>query len=84
MCDKALDDRLAALKFIPDWFVTSKMILKFFTALYADDGLLIFHEDSSNVTLFCNELSIFSVKLNNIYLDNNFNEDYSPQTFGLE
>ena len=28
MCDKAGDDCLAALKFIPDWFLTSKMIKK--------------------------------------------------------
>ena len=26
MCNKAVDDSLAALKLIPDWFVTSKMI----------------------------------------------------------
>ena len=26
MCDKAIDDSLAALKFVPDSFVTSKMI----------------------------------------------------------
>ena len=26
MCDKSVDDSLAALKLIPDWFVTSKMI----------------------------------------------------------
>ena len=26
MCDKAVDDCLAALKFVPDWFVTSKMV----------------------------------------------------------
>ena len=34
ICDKAIDDCLAALKFIPDWFVTSKMIKKFLNALY--------------------------------------------------
>ena len=28
MCDKPVDDSLAALKLIPDWFVTSKMIKK--------------------------------------------------------
>ena len=27
MCDEAVDDCLAALKFIPDWFVTSKNFL---------------------------------------------------------
>ena len=26
MCDKAVNDFLPALKFVPDWFVTSKMI----------------------------------------------------------
>ena len=33
MCDEAVDDSLAALKLIPDWFVTSKMIKKLFTIL---------------------------------------------------
>ena len=28
MCDEAVDDCLAALKLIPDWFLTSKMIKK--------------------------------------------------------
>ena len=28
MCDKAVDDCLATLKLVPDWFVTSKMIKK--------------------------------------------------------
>ena len=28
MCDKADDDYLLALKFVPDWFVTDKMIRK--------------------------------------------------------
>ena len=33
MCDEALDDSLAALKLVPHWFVTSKMIKELFTAL---------------------------------------------------
>ena len=31
MCDKAVDDFLAALKAVPDWFITSKMIKKLFS-----------------------------------------------------
>ena len=42
MCDEAIDDSLTALKDILDWFVTSKMIRKIYTVLYADDGLLLF------------------------------------------
>ena len=33
MCDEAGDNSLAALKFISDWFVTSKMIKNLYTAL---------------------------------------------------
>ena len=61
MCDEVVDDCLEALKFIPSWFVTSKMIKTFFTALYADDGLLFFDEDSDNVTFCCNEMDILRV-----------------------
>ena len=42
MCDEVVDDSPAALKPISHWFVTSKMIKKLYTALYADDGLLFF------------------------------------------
>ena len=45
MCDEAVDDSLAALKLIP-----SKMIKECFTALYADENILYFNEDSRN---FC-------------------------------
>ena len=48
MCDEAADACLAALEFARDWFVTSKMIKKLFTALYADDNILYFNEDSGN------------------------------------
>ena len=41
MCHKAVDDSLAALKFVRDWFITSKMIKKRFTALYADENIVI-------------------------------------------
>ena len=34
MCYKAVDDCLDALKFVPDWCVTNKMIKKLFIALY--------------------------------------------------
>ena len=33
MCDEAVDDSLAALKLVPNCFVTSKMIEKLYTAL---------------------------------------------------
>ena len=75
MCDEAVDDSLAALKLIPDRFVTSKIIKKLFNASYADDNILYFNEDSSNIVFFCNEMGILNIDLNNINLDNNFEDD---------
>ena len=66
MCDKAADDFLPALKFVPDWFVSSKMIKKLHDTLFADNDILFFGEDSSNVTLSSDEMGIISVDLNNI------------------
>ena len=82
MCDEVVDDSLATLRLIPDWFVTSKMIKKLFTALYADEIILYFNEDYSSVVFNCNEMGILNIDLNNINLDNNFDED-DPDTITL-
>ena len=80
MCDEAVDDCLAGLKLVPDWFVTSKMIKKLLTALYVDDNILYLNEDSGNAMFSCNEMDILSIDLNNINLhDTNYNED-DPET----
>ena len=82
MCDEPVDNSLAALKVILDWFVTSKTIKNLFTAVYADVGLFFFYLDSGDVTFCCNEMGILSVNLNNINLDNHFDED-DPDTIIL-
>ena len=80
MCEKAVDDCLAALKFVPDWFVTSKMIKILFNALYADESILYFNDDSSNVVFHCNGMGILNIDLINIGLDDaNYDED-DPDT----
>ena len=76
MCDGAVDDCLAALKFVPDWFVTSKMIKILFIAFYADEDILYFNKDSGNVVFSCNEMGISNIDLNNTNLhDTNHEED---------
>ena len=72
MCD---EEFLPTLHFVPDWFVISKMIKKLFTSFYADENILYFDEDSGNVVFSCNEMDILNINLNNINLDNNFDED---------
>ena len=80
MCDKAADDCLAAFKFVPDWFLTSKMIRIPFTALYADENIHYFNEDSCNVVFICNGMGILNIDFNNINLDDtNYDED-DPDT----
>ena len=63
MCDEAIDDFLPTLNFVHDWLVTSKMIKNFFTALYADEHIFYFNEDSGNVVFNCNEMGKFCSRL---------------------
>ena len=51
MCDEVADDSLVALKF-HDWLVTSKIIPKLYTALYTDENVLYFNEDSGYAIFF--------------------------------
>ena len=78
MCDGAADDCLAALKFVPDWFVTSKMIKILFIAFYADENILYFNKDSGNVVFSCNEMGISNIDLNNTNLDDTNHEEDDP------
>ena len=64
MCNKVDGDFLPALKFVPDWFVTSKKIKNLLTALYVDANILIFDEYSGDATFYCNQMGIVSADLN--------------------
>ena len=67
--NKADDDFPSAIKFVPDWFVTSKITKKVQSALFGDDHVLFFDENSGNVTFSIYEIDIVSMDLNNIDLD---------------
>ena len=49
MCDEPVDDSLATLQLIRNWFLASKIIKKLFSTLYADQNILYFDKNSSNV-----------------------------------
>ena len=70
------------MKLIPDWFVTSKMIKKHFNVFYVHENILYFNEGSGDVIFYCNEMGIFSIDLNNIDLDNDFDGN-DPDTLIL-
>ena len=51
--------------------------------MYADENILYFNEDFSNVMFNCNRMGILNIDLNNINLaDTNYEEDY-PYTIIL-
>ena len=51
ICDDAVDDFLVALKFVPDWFVTNKMIAKLDSALFSNNYIDLGDLDSGFATL---------------------------------
>ena len=63
MWDEAVGDSLAALKLIPDWFVTSKMIKNLLASLYADENMIYFNEDSGNVPTGIKMERVFLIRI---------------------
>ena len=50
MCNKAVDAFLVTLKFVPDWFLASKMIEKLDDGLFSNDNTIFVNEGSNYVT----------------------------------
>ena len=69
MCDEVVDDCLAALKFVLDWFVTNEMIIKLFMGFYEDENILYFNKGSSDAVFNCNGIGILNMDLDNINPD---------------
>ena len=83
MCYKAVDYCLAALKFVPEWFVTSNILKILLTTFYTVENILYFNEDTGNVVFTCNGMGILNIDLNSIDLgDTNYDED-DPHTIIL-
>ena len=43
--------------------------------MYVDENILYFNQDSGDAVFNCNEMGIHNIDLNNINLNNNFDED---------
>ena len=78
MHDKAVDNFLSTHKVFPNWFVTSRMFKNLSNALFADDNILFFDEDSGSVTFSVDEMGILIVYLNNPNHANFYEDD--PKT----
>ena len=51
MCDKTVDFYLITSKFVPDWFVTNKMLEKLVNSIFSNDDIS-FHDVDSNIIAF--------------------------------
>ena len=80
ICDELVDSYLLALKFLTDWFVTSKMIKKLHNAVFSNDGVVFGDIDSDTVTFYSNDIGLSNISLNNINPDDNNFDDYDPKT----
>ena len=58
-CDENVDDCLAPLKFIRDWFVTGKMLQKLDNALRANDDILFYNTKYNRYTLLYSNIYSF-------------------------
>ena len=77
ICGKVVDSNLLASKFVPDWFVTSKMIEKFNSAVFSNDDIDFGDLDSDFVTFFSNDIGLNSIIFDNINLDDdNYFDDF--------
>ena len=63
MYDKAVDSYLPALKFVPDWFVPSKIIEKLDHSVFSNDDIVFGDIDSDIVTFFSNDIGLNSISL---------------------
>lgn len=79
MCDKAVDSYLQALTFVPNWFVTNKMIDKLDNAIFSIDDIVFGDIDFDIVTSFRSDKGLNSISHNNINLDHDNFDDYDPE-----
>ena len=80
MCDKAVDFFLITIKFVPDWFVTNKMLEKLDKSAISNGDIFSHDVDSNIITFLSNDMGFPSIELNNVNLDDdNFDED-DPET----
>ena len=52
MCEKGIDACLAALKSLPDWCVTPKMLEDLDNTVFFHDNIDLDNDDPNNVTFF--------------------------------
>ena len=80
MCDNAVDSCLQALKFVPDWFVTSKVIEELDSAVFSNDYIVFGDLNSDFGTFFSSYIGLNSMTPDNVGLDDVHFDYCDPET----
>ena len=78
LCNKAVVF-LPTFKFVPDWFVTNKILEKLGNVVFSNDDTVFGNADSGNVTFFSDDVGLVHVDLNNVSPDNVNFADNDPE-----
>ena len=68
------------MKFVADWFVTSKIIEKSHNAVFSKYDIILSYIDSDIVTFLRSHISLDSINLNNTNIDDGNLDDYDPES----
>ena len=80
LCDKAVDAFLPVLKFVPYWFVTSKILKKLYDVVFSNDAIVFVNEYSDNMTFLSDDIGINTIEYNDINFDNDDFGNDNPET----
>ena len=83
MCGKAVDACLPTLKFVPDWFITNKILEKVDNLVFCNDDIDFDDIDPDIVTLFNDDMGLATIDLNDINLDYDKFDEGDPTNFVL-
>lgn len=80
MCNNAVNACLLALKFVPRWFVTTKMIAKLDNAVFSNGDRVLLGDIDSDIVAFFNNDEELNIKiLSNVNCNDN-SEDFDTKT----
>ena len=80
MCDKVVDSSLLALKFVPDWFATGRIIEKLDSAVFPNNYVPFGDLDSDFIAFFSKDADLNSINFDNINLYDDHFDYCDPET----
>ena len=77
-CNKTDHAFIPALKFVPDWFFTNRMLEKLNYIVVSNDNIVFVNEDSDSVPFFSDDMDLDIIYIDNINFDDDNFDDNDP------